>query len=212
MSALATIHTGLKTLGIDQEDARDLYQHITGKRSLRAMTPNEQHWVIEELRRRGFKKASNRQQKRLEGKFGPKLQALWIAGWNLGVFHDRTDAALIAFVRRQTGLDALRFLRHDDDARAAIDGIKGWIEREVGPVWSRRDGLISWHKSDGAKVASAQWSLLSQFGALPEPGCFIRYVAHVVGRAVTSPDDLTPRDWHAVMNQLGERVRKVRHG
>src|SRR3546814_5628829 len=40
----------------------------------------------------------------LTGPFAPKLVALWLSAWNLGVAHNRHEHALIAFVERQTGI------------------------------------------------------------------------------------------------------------
>ena len=73
--------------------------------------------------------------KQLTGPFAPKLRALWITGWQLGVVHDRTDKAMLAFVERQTGIENTRFLRDAGAARAAIEGLKAWIGREAKFDW-----------------------------------------------------------------------------
>ncbi len=68
---------------------------------------------------------------KLTGKYAKKLQALWIAAWNLGIARDRDDKALLAFVKRQTGIDHTRFLVYADDAKRAIEALKGWINRHI---------------------------------------------------------------------------------
>lgn len=73
--------------------------------------------------------------KQLTGPFAPKLRALWITGWQLGVVHDRTDKAMLAFIERQTGIENTRFLRDAADARAAIEGLKAWIGRAAKFDW-----------------------------------------------------------------------------
>ena len=119
MSVVRSIYAGVRALGIaEEEDRRHIYERVTGKRSLRAMTPSEKDAVLDELRHMGFRPDGRR---RLEGPYAKKLQALWIAGWNLGLMRSRDDAALIAFVKRQTGVDHTRFL-HDPAAAARARG------------------------------------------------------------------------------------------
>ena len=212
MSALATIHVGLKQLGIEQDDARDLYERQTGKRSLRAMSAKEQESVIGELRRLGFTRASTGSRKRLEGRFAKKLQALWIAAWNLGLVRDRRDEALISFVKRQTGIDHVRFLRHPEDAAKAIEALKGWMEREAGVTWGRSNGY-AFLKHDAGKIAWAQFAKLFPGATLMgNRGDFHRAVGAALGHDVplAGLGALTPADWRTVMNAFGDKIRKAR--
>lgn len=205
MSAIAAIHVARKQLGLDDDTARDLYGRITGKRSLREMSPAEQERVVEELRRRGFTKASNGSRKQLEGRFAKKLQALWIAAFNLGVVRNRDDKALIAFVERQTGLSHVRFLRHPEDADKAIEALKAWMRREAGVDWSNDITTSDWLKPHGAKIAVAQWQILTRAAAV-DPQGFRKFVM----QQAKPLDQMTDRDWPAVMNALGEQIRKVK--
>ncbi len=66
------------------------------------MTEAERAQVLAIFRNEGFKPINRQPSKALSGKYAKKLQALWIAGYNLGVFRDRRDSALLAFVKRQT--------------------------------------------------------------------------------------------------------------
>lgn len=207
MSAHATIHVGLKQLGIEGDDARDLYERQTGKRSLREMTPKQHDAVIGELRRLGFKPVLSGPRKRLEGRFATKLQALWIAGWNLGVVRERDDAALIKFIQRQTGIDHVRFLRDGDDAHKAIEAIKGWLAREGGVDWRQGNHLPDWLRRDGAKIAIAQWQILARAG---EAELTIAGFRGFVAEQAKPVDQMLDRDWIAVMNALGEKVRRVK--
>jgi Protein of unknown function (DUF1018) len=206
MSAIAAIHVAKKQLGLDDDTARDLYARVTGKRSLREMSPAEQDRVVGELRRQGFNKASSGSRKSLEGRFAKKLQALWIAGWNLGVVDNRDDAALLAFVKRQTGLDHVRFLRHPEDAAKAIEAIKAWLAREAKVDWSDGNYLPTWLRPSGAKVAVAQWQLLARAGGTPANMNAFRDFVREIAKPV---DQMTERDWPAVMNALGRRVREL---
>lgn len=212
MSAFAAIHTGLRQLGIAEDDARDIYERQTGKRSLRDMTPREHEAVIGELRRLGFTPASKGSRKRLEGRFAKKLQALWIAGWNLGVVRERDDSALVAFVRRQTGIDHVRFLHDANDARKAIEAIKGWLARPVdkggaGVDWSPE--AFGRACPDGLRIAWAQYLILEPRSTwMGNRADFQRAIDRVFGPKDVDLTQLNAFDWQTVMNAFGARIRK----
>lgn len=133
MSAAATmraIHVARRELGLEEDDYRALLERVTGERSLRAMTPAQLFLVVDTLR------ASGAPARRLTGPYAGKLQALWISAWNLGLVRDRRDSAMLAFVRRQTGIEHTRFLRDAQDARKAVEALKSWIAREGGVNWA----------------------------------------------------------------------------
>lgn len=210
MSAIAAIHSGLRQLGIDQDDARDLYERQTGKRSLREMNARQQQAIVDELRRLGFQKASRHGSRPLQGPFAKKLQAQWIALWNLGVVADRTDAALLAFVKRQTGIDHVNFLRDPAEARKVIDGLKGWMAREGGVVWGTSNGY-DFLAHDAGKVAWAQFrKILPGATLIGNKLDFVRAVEAIVGDHPAGLGSLTPAEWRAVMNSFGERIRKAK--
>lgn len=130
MSAVKAIYAGARAVGIvEEDDRRDFFERVTGKRKLRDMTPADKETVVTELRRLGFKSNARR---KLTGPFAKKLQALWISAWNLGLVRSRKDEALLAFVKRQTGISHTRFLQDAKEAARAIEALKGWIERETG--------------------------------------------------------------------------------
>ncbi|MER8964469.1 regulatory protein GemA [Mesorhizobium sp. M0808] len=201
MNALAAIHVANKQLGLDEDTARDLYQRVTGKRSLREMNEREHLRILEEQRRHGFKPA----EKGLQGPFAKKLQALWIAAWNLGIIRDRRDAAMLSFVKRQTGIEHTRFLLDAEDSAKAIDALKAWMTREAGVDWHLSVSMPEWLRLSGAKIALAQWQLLSVAKAVDLKG-----FRQFVWDTAKPLDQMSDRDWPAVMNALGEQIRKVR--
>lgn len=206
MSATAAIHVAKQQLGLDDDTLRDVYQRVTGKRSLRDMSQDEQNNVVHELRRSGFKPASTGARKGLAGKYAAKLQALWIAAWNLGIVKNKDDRALIAFVERQTGLSHVRFLRDADDAAKAIEALKGWMTREAGVDWSVTILTPYWQQLPGAQVALAQWQILFKAGVMAERGKDFRSVVMQLAKPL---DQMQREDWPTVMNALGEQIRKV---
>ena len=141
MSALKAIHVARRQLGLDDDDYRAMLERVTGKSSSTLLTSVESGKVLDEMRRLGFKplprKADN-SNVALSGPYAGKLIALWLSAWNLGVARSNTDAALIAFVERQTGIEHLNWVREQRDAMRAIEGLKKWIARESGVVWPVR--------------------------------------------------------------------------
>lgn len=206
MTALAAIHVGKKQLGLEEEDYRALLTRVTGKSSTKQMTDAERGRVVEEMRRLGFKQASSAPRKRLDGPFAAKLQALWIAGWNLGVVSSRDDRALIAFVERQTGISHTRFLRHAEDAVKAIEGLKQWLTRAAGVDWSVDNTRAPYLNLPPFQIADTQYRMLSRAGAKLDT--FAGEAQRATGKSDIAK--FTGADWIAFMNALGAKVRRIK--
>jgi len=217
-AALRALHATLRQIGLDDDNKRALYNRITGKSSAKDMTDDERAAVKDELVRlypqlKSVSKSSKTRfngRSKLSGKYAGKLQALWIAGWNLGLVRNRDDAALEAFVKRQTGLDAVRFCHDPKDAAKAIEALKSWLAREGGVKWSVGQVTPHFARTHGYKIAIAQWDMLKT--ALPEKKRFLcnfyYFVEDNFGLVVRETWD--ERAWHPVMNELGKRIRAVR--
>ncbi|MDM9647726.1 regulatory protein GemA [Rhizobium sp. S163] len=207
-TSIAAIHVAKKQLGLDDDTYRAKLARITGKHSVKDMDEPERQKVLSVFRNEGFtpaptaRRSSGRQQ--LTGKFAKKLQALWIAAWNLGIVRNRDDAALVAFVKRQTGIDHTRFLVYADDANRAIEALKGWMRREAGVSYGSSNGY-DWLGTDGAKVAWAQWRMLEPSADLMVRRGFDAEVTKLAGKPMLQ--QLEPGDWQKVMNALGDRIR-----
>lgn len=209
ITSIAAIHVAKKQLGLDEDTYRAKLQIITGKSSVKDMTEEERQRVISAFRQNGFKPVERRQdgRQKLSGQFAKKLQALWIGGYNLGVVENRDDSAMLAFVKRQTGLDHTRFLHYANDARKAIESLKAWLRREAGVSFGNTNGC-DWLAPDGAKIAWAQWKLLNPGATLLLRKGFDDAVHAIVGSdAANMLVNVTPAAWQKVMNNLGERVR-----
>lgn len=135
MSALALIHIGKKQLNMEDDDYRALLGRVsaTGQTSAKFLSVDEQQRVIGEMKRLGFK--ANSRNGTMTGPYAPKLIAMWLSAYHLGIVRNRHEAALISFVERQTGISHIRWLRDARDAAAAIEALKKWIAREAGVVW-----------------------------------------------------------------------------
>lgn len=102
----------------------------------------------------------------MTGAAARKVQALWIAGWCLGVIHDRTDRAACAFIESQTGLKRAAWLRGPDGNRV-IEALKAWLAREAGVAWMLHDGASN---PDRVAVVDAQLRRLRALGRTPDVG------------------------------------------
>ncbi len=156
------IHAMRKKGMMDNREYRALLEARFGKTSSADLSDGEAARLIDELRvvTGAGPSAGRAVGKTASGKYAPVLRALWISAWHLGLARSRDDAALIAFVQRQTGLEHLRFLTDPADAAKAIEGMKAWISRDGGVVWpteadAKSDGRdLSWLRKKA--VADAQ--------------------------------------------------------
>lgn len=119
-----------------------------------------------------------------------KIRALWLSLYHLGVIQESSEQALTAFVKRQVGVDHMRFLR-PAEAHRVIEALKSWAARPV----ARGGGGVDWENANtgGAqkcRVIVAQYRLLDDLG-VPAAGAI--------------PDTLTEVD--ATIAALGRRIR-----
>lgn len=198
------VHVARRDAGLDEDTYRDLLDRETGKRSLRLMTGPELGRVIDALG--GQPGAGTR--KPLRGPYAKKLQALWIAGWNLGVVRNPDDAAMLAFIERQTGIQNTTFLRAHADAVRAIEAIKKWLARDSGIDWSEDySEKADWANRFGLRIAKAQCALLTKRGvAFPHLPDWLRQNGY------PPPYALQEHDWHDPMNELGRLIRSGQGG
>ncbi|WP_429813610.1 gp16 family protein [Ensifer sp. B1-9] len=205
--SIVALHVAKKQLGLDEDTYRAKLKIITGKTSAKDMTEDERQAVITDFRKQGFRPASDRRpngRAKLTGRYAAKLQALWIAGHNLGIVENRDDAALLAFVKRQTGLEHVRFLKFADDARKAVEALKAWIARVGGVEWSDTEITSDYARADGFKIAWAQWRKLGGNVNANSVGAFHATVRELTGLSVERCDK---DGWILVMNALGRRIR-----
>ena len=202
-SSIAEIHIAKSQLGLDDDTYRAKLRNITGKSSTKEMDEHERQHVLRALVSEGFKpKAKRRSDGRLKlsGRYAGKLQALWIAGWNLGIFNNRDDAALEAFVKRQTGLDAVRFCRDAVDARKAIEALKAILARQGGVDWNSGTSLYAGEFPDLFRIAYAQHRLVTA-----PAGHWLVFRELLKKEKIAT--DYTKAEWIQIMNILGERIR-----
>ena len=212
-------HAAARDLGLDEATRRELQERVTGRGSCAEMTRGELAALVEHYHGLGWRprRASAGGRDRLPaGPAAGKLRALWISGWNLGVIGDRSEGALLAFVRRETGLDAARFA---DGARLgrAVEALKLWLARPAaegggGVDWSPYDRIRGRVDIPRARVIEAQWRRLRDLGAIPSiaPDLELRdIVGHVVldGARLANPEHMGDEEADALIRALGGRIR-----
>lgn len=133
---IAAIHTIAKRIGMTDDDRRTVMRGLTGCETSRDLTAFQASALIDHINRMaaGGDQARPDGALRLSGPYAPVCRALWLSGYNLGLVRDRTDRALVAFVRRQTGIDHLDWVRRPADGQRVIEALKAWLERG-GVAW-----------------------------------------------------------------------------
>lgn len=205
MTALARIHILKKQAALDEDSYRDLLERETGKRSAKDLSAAERQSVIRVLNRL---QGTGKRASIPSGSYAKKLQALWIAGYNLGAIETRSGQAMRAFLKRQTGLDSDRFLRNSQDADKAIEALKDWIRREAGNpglfrIEAGRSKLVN---DPRFQVVLHLWSQLVARDAAPA-STLTGYLSDTFGHG--DPAALNGADWISLQNTLGQMWRDV---
>ena len=158
---------------------------------------------------------------RADGPYAAKMRAMWISLWNLGVVEDRSDSALHAFCKRQTGIEHSRFVRSAADASSVIQALKDWLIRS-GVVWPTMTGdagvdLMAMKR----EIVRAQWrrgmalGVLRQTDGVEEDLAMTAYVATVARGGPRMLGDLScpslrPEELDAASAALGRKIRGAR--
>jgi len=204
------IHARARELGIDEDTRRAIQLRATGKASCKDMDAAELRRVVSAIDGRG---PGDRLP---ESDLLPKLRALWISGWHLGVVRDRTDAGLAAWLRRQTGLDAAAWANAVQLADT-IEALRAWLARDGGVDWRPyvqvdRQGQARDVERPRARVLEAQWRLLHRLGEveIADPGALAAYACHHarIFRA-DSHTVLSDKQADALIRHFGQRIRKA---
>lgn len=204
----------------DEDTWRDFLETTTGKRSMRAMSDRQIRSVVEALRGRGARKAPPRRaggRPLADAATARKARALWISLYHLGCVQDPSERALASFVKRQSGVDDLRFLH---EALGVIEALKAWAARPVedgggGVSWEPYatwiDGIAGKREVPRARVMEAQWSVLHRFGAvrIKDQGALAGWIAKLVGRPADYTQ-LAPEESDRAIEALGAKVRRAR--
>lgn len=151
---LGQVHAAAKSAGLDDDTYRDRLFRAFGHRSARDCTDDQLREAVTMFH---VKQNAN-------NSYTAKLVALYLAAANLGAFDDMRDAAINAFVQRQTGKERLGFLTPSEansvsEALKAICSCHGFVvpADDAGGLKARQELL------------KAQWKRLGDLGELRVP-------------------------------------------
>ncbi len=218
---IVTCKVAQKQLAMEDEAYRRMLMRVVGVRSSTAVPYDKRPLVLAELARLGGKPASRPDQHkvgafRLDGPYAGKLQALWIAGYNLGIISDKSDKACSAFIKRMTKLDHSRWLTQPADGAKAIEALKQWLTREGTVDWTKREYRdIHYVNEPQFRIVQAQYRLLKRAGEIAANSRvsqidWLQQRCVVYGLSNTDLSTFKSRDWIALMNALGADVRQAK--
>jgi len=137
---LAAIHMAEKALHIDRDAARDLKRELTGKDSSADMTDAQRRRYLAHLHRLqaagkvGAEKYTahraplHRSPDDAQDERWSKARAMWSSLAKAGQVRSDTDGALLAYVKRQTGVETWRWL-NGYQINSVIESLKKWAAR-----------------------------------------------------------------------------------
>lgn len=124
----AKINIACKSLGIDKYDLiADRYNLESTKQLTRQQTFD----LLQHFKTLGWtakRKKSSTASPKYDSPAMRKVVAIWITLHQAKVIHNKSDRALQAYVKRQTGKDNLRWC-DGADLYGLIEGLKSWAQR-----------------------------------------------------------------------------------
>lgn len=137
-SELAQIHIAKKDLGMEDDAYRALLMDVAKVDSSSKLDFQGRHAVIHRMKALGWKpkprkvgpKSNKPKGPVYKKSLGDKIRALWIELYELGIIHDKSEAALMKYVKRMTGgkFEAPQFC-DTPEAIKIIESIKQWRKR-----------------------------------------------------------------------------------
>lgn len=126
---LAQIHIAKKDLLLDDDTYRKMLFTVARVNSARDLDFAGRKQVLEHMKARGWKPKQHvparTARARADDPQSRKIRALWIELHKAGKVDDPSEDALAAFVKRQTGVDALQWAAKAQKG-AVIEALKAW--------------------------------------------------------------------------------------
>lgn len=148
------VHVGRRELGLDEDSYRAMLMAQAGVSSSSDASAKQLQAVVDFMKRQGFKVTSKAPAATRKvvvksrrtgvssalaaGAVGPvvlasdpesrKARAMWITLHEIGQVRDPSEAALLAYARRQTGSDRLEWVR---DMVPVLEPLKAWLLRTM---------------------------------------------------------------------------------
>jgi len=203
---MRAVRAACKSRMIDDESRKAIQLREIGKASMSDMTAQELARLLDHLNKGRRAPMGHRSHV-------GKIKALWWTLYWLAEIDDPGDGAINAFVERQTGTSALRFLDHRK-AASVIEALKGWAGR-AGVNWPGADSteaiaLISPGFTDQLHdrhaVLSAIGGKLQHAGALGDYFEYVRAALHLP----LHQWNWSARELDTAIRMLGKKLRQVK--
>ena len=144
-----------------------------------------------------------------------KLRALWNSAFHLGLTSERSDAALLLWLRRRADVDAAE--ASPPAFAHAIQALEGWLSRAAGVDWRPhlslgRNGRVRESRRPRARVLEAQWRLLYRQGRvrIGSHAALGAYAARFAGLGrADSHLALDDAQTDALIRHLGKCIRRA---
>jgi len=134
------IHVAKRQLGLDDDTYREMLQSVTGKTSTASMTNRELLAVCDALKKKGFKVSRPRAMDNSEQ--AKKIRSLWLELADAGIVRNRSEVALLAYVRRITKTERMEWCTVKQ-LQAVIETLKAWGSRiEDGTAQARIKAIL----------------------------------------------------------------------
>lgn len=117
-----------KQLGMDDDTYRDMLWSVARVKSSTELDFAGRKKVLDHLQDCGFKRTRPHPRKLADDPQSKKIRALWLELHTAGKVRNSSESALAAFVKRQTGRDALQWLTARE-ASNVIEELKKWLNR-----------------------------------------------------------------------------------
>lgn len=122
------IHIAKQQLAMDEDTYRAMLWSVARVKSSTELDFAGRKKVLDHMEACGFKRTKPQPRKLADDPQSKKIRALWLELHVAGKVRNPSESALAAFVKRQTGRDALQWL-NAREASALIEELKKWLER-----------------------------------------------------------------------------------
>lgn len=122
------IHVLIRERGMTEDEYRALYESSTRKTSLKAMTEKDLQRVVSALKSYGAKKRQYKPASLFDSPQARKIRSLWLTLKDMGELRNSSEQALLAYIKRLTGVDRMEWLK-SNQMSYVIETLKKWVAR-----------------------------------------------------------------------------------
>jgi phage gp16-like protein len=204
---IAKIHVAKKTLGMVEDDYREVLLDVTGETSLTDCSDAQLNAVIERMKALGFtpmpgKAKGNVGQRAADHPMARKARALWISLYQLGAVRNPSEKALEAFAKRQLKAEKLQWANQSQGFKL-IEALKdiglknGWDASGASvPILQRRLCEAILKKLVERDAANRDWSLADA-------------AYRLTGERVSGMHAFTSEEYTRLAAALGTKLRET---